>query len=92
MDNQIKDRVSFDKMEVVLLLNNNTVFANNVVAIDAHNNVVWKINDIIKAENPCGNSSIKKIDDTTLRVISTVGMLYEIDVEKMIIKKSITVR
>ena len=92
MGKQVKDKVSFDNFDVILLLDNNRVFANNIIAVDRQNNEVWKINDIIKAEKPCGNSVIKKIDDTTLMVISTIGMMYEIDIKKKIVKRNVITR
>lgn len=88
MDKEIKQTISFDNMNILLLLDGNKVFANNVVAVNSNGDIIWKINDILKIEQPSGNSVIKKIDKRTLGVISTIGVLYEIDIENRIIVKT----
>lgn len=88
MDKKIKQKIRFDNMDILLLLDNNKVFANNVVAVNSNGDIIWKINDILKIEQPSGNSVIKKTDERTLCVISTIGVLYEIDIENRIIVKT----
>lgn len=62
------------------------------MAVNSNGHTIWKINDILKIEQPSGNSVIKKIDGKTLCVISTIGMLYEIDIENRIIIKTTCLR
>lgn len=92
MQTEVKSKIEFKNMYIVLLLNENKVFPNNVIAMDYTDNELWKVNDIIKAIDPCGITVIKKIDENTLRIISSVGMMYEIDIIERKIIKSVIIR
>lgn len=76
----------------VVLLMDERVFSNNVIAIDRNGKELWKINDILNIEEPCGNTVIKKINDKTFAVISSIGMLYEIDILDRKVNKTMIMR
>ena len=85
----IKTALEYDDIYVILL-GDNELFANNVLAIDSFGRTLWKINDILKIENPPANTVIKKNGETILAVLSSIGMLYEIDIKtKKLIKSTI---
>lgn len=87
----IKTCLEYDDMYVILFGGNN-LFPNNVIAIDSRGSELWKINDILKIEEPSGNTVIKKKGEKVLDVLSSVGILYEIDIEKMKIINSMIMR
>lgn len=60
MNTEVKTRLNFESTHIVLLLEDIKTFANNVIAYDNQGQEMWKINDIIKAADPCGNSVINK--------------------------------
>lgn len=87
----IKSVLEFNEVYVVLLMDEK-VFPNNVIAIDRTGKELWKINDILNIEEPCGNTVIKKINDITFAVISSVGMIYEIDILERKVNKTMIMR
>ena len=87
----IKNVLEFNGIYVLLLIEEK-VFPDNVMAIDKTGKELWKINDILNIDEPCGNSVIKKINDITFAVISSVGMIYEIDIIEKKVNKSMIMR
>ena len=76
----IKTKLCYDTLSIELLLKDNKLYPNNVVAYDHEGNQLWKINDILKIQTPCGISVIKKSGDHIMSAISSAGILYVIDV------------
>lgn len=87
----IKNVLKFNEVYIVLLMDEK-VFPNNVIAIDGTGKELWKINDILNIEEPCGNTAIKKINDITFAVVSSVGMMYEIDILERKVNKAMIMR
>ncbi len=87
----IKTCLEYNGMYVILF-GGNKLFPNNIVAVDSNGDELWKINDILKIEEPSGNTVIKKKSEKILAVLSSVGMLYEIDIEQMKVVDSMIMR
>ncbi len=68
------------------------MYPNNVVAVDSNGDELWKINDILKIEKPSANTVIKKKSEKILAVLSSVGMVYEINIEQMKVVDSMIMR
>lgn len=60
MNKEVKTQLNFGSAHIVLLLEDSNTFANNVIAYNDQGQEMWRINDIIKAKEPCGNSVINK--------------------------------
>ncbi len=67
---------------IIVLINDETVVPNNVVAIDYTGKQLWKINDILNIKKPTGNVDIEKTLENTLNIFSTLGMIFSIDIKK----------
>ncbi|MCM1553167.1 MAG: hypothetical protein NC092_10790 [Butyrivibrio sp.] len=68
------------------------MFPNNIVAVDSNGDELWKINDILKIEKPSANTVIKKKGEEILAVLSSVGMVYEINIKQKKVVKSMIMR
>ena len=67
--------------QVVVLMYDDEVIANNVVSFDMNGNELWKINDILNIKRPTGNVDIQN-ENGILKVHSSMGLVFKIDVEK----------
>lgn len=67
---------------VVVLIYDNTIISNNVIAFNYEGKQLWKINDIINVKKPTGNVDIKKEAENILSVYSDLSILFEIDINK----------
>lgn len=87
MDYEIRKEIEFTN-QIVVLMYDTTIIANNVISFDKQGNELWRINDILNIKRPTGNVDIKKEDETTLLVYSSLGMIFKIDIEnKKLIEK-----
>lgn len=77
---------------VVILMYDDVMPPNNVLALDSQGNVLWMINDILRVHKPTGNVNIEKISDNILYVYSGLGIIFVIDVEEKRCIKKIYVR
>ena len=85
---QVKERLVFGNLNVLLFTVDGEYDGDNMIAIDNEGNKLWGINDILKIKRPCGFSAVKKTECGTLIVISMADVLYEINVEeKSILRK-----
>ena len=91
MKHLIKTCLEYNGMYIVLFGGNN-LYPNNVVAVDSNGDELWKINDILKIEKPSANTVIKKKSEKILAVLSSVGMVYEINIEQMKVVDSMIMR
>ena len=66
--------------QVVVLMYDDEVIANNVVSFDMNGNELWKINDILNIKRPTGNVDIQN-ENGILKVHSSVGLIFKINVE-----------
>ncbi len=66
--------------QVVVLMYDDEVIANNVVSFDMNGNELWKINDILNIKRPTGNVDIQN-ENGILKVHSSMGLVFKIDVE-----------
>lgn len=66
--------------QVVVLMYDDEVIANNVVSFDMNGNELWKINDILNIKRPTGNVDIQN-ENGILKVHSSMGLIFKIDVE-----------
>lgn len=69
------------KSRVVVLIYDDLIITNNVIAFDNEGNQLWKINDLLDCKKPMGNVDIGKDNDKVLSVISAAGLEYKINVE-----------
>ncbi|MEG6585187.1 hypothetical protein [Dendrosporobacter sp. 1207_IL3150] len=67
---------------IVVLMYDETVTPNNVVAFDYEGEQLWIINDILKIKKPTGNIDIEKTLENKLNVFSVLGIVYCVDVDK----------
>lgn len=67
---------------IVVLMYDEMVTSNNVVAFDYEGNQLWSINDILKIKKPTGNIDIEKTLENKLNVFSTLGIVFCIDIYK----------
>lgn len=68
--------------QIVVLIYDDVIIANNVICFDKHGVELWKINDILNIKRPTGNVDIIKEDDNVLLVYSVLGIVFRIDIEK----------
>lgn len=68
--------------QVVVLIYDDTIIANNVIVFDKEGNELWKINDVLNIKRPTGNVDIQKETEEILVVHSSLGMVFKIDIEK----------
>lgn len=67
--------------QVIVLMYDDTIIANNVVSFDMNGNELWKINDILNIKKPTGNVDIQN-EKGILKVHSSIGLVFKINVEK----------
>lgn len=85
----IRQLIKFDMCIVILL--DDEELPNNIVAYDYHGIILWKINDILKIENPGNFTEIKKVSNNILGIYYVWGIYYEVDMNtKEILKKEYT--
>ena len=68
--------------QVIVLMYDDVIIANNVFSFDKEGNELWQINDILNIKRPTGNVDIQKEKENVLKVYSSLGMIFRIDVEK----------
>ena len=74
--------------EIIVLVYDEILTPDNVIAYDKTGNRLWSINDILKIKKPTGNVDINKTDDEYLDVYSSLGIVFRVDVEeKRLIEK-----
>ncbi|MDD8048719.1 MAG: hypothetical protein PHH04_03845 [Thomasclavelia sp.] len=81
MDYTIRKKIEFTN-QIVILIYDTTVIANNVISFDKQGKELWRINDILNIKRPTGNVDIKKEGENILLVYSSLGMIFKIDIEK----------
>lgn len=81
LEHNIKKILQYTDQTIVLVYDN-AITANNVVSLDSEGNIIWKINDILNINNPTGNVDIQKEGKKILKVYSSLGIMYRIDVQK----------
>lgn len=81
LDSTIQKVIEFSD-QVIVLIYDDTIFTNNVIAFDFKGKELWRINDILEIKNPKGNVDIKKENDNILLVTSSLGFIYKIDINK----------
>lgn len=81
MEYPIRKKIEFSS-QIVVLIYDKAIIANNVISYDKQGNELWRINDILNLKRPTGNVDIKKDDESTLDVYSALGILFRIDIEK----------
>lgn len=79
LDNRIREKLEF-RNQIVIIMYDKTIVANNVVCFDKQGNELWRINDILNIRKPIGYVKIEKEDDYILSVYSSLGIVYRIDV------------
>lgn len=77
----IRKRIDFEN-QIIVLMYDDVVMANNVICFDMQGVELWKINDILNIKRPTGNVDIIKENSNILLVYSVLGIVYKIDVEK----------
>lgn len=83
----IQKYIEYDN-QIIILIYDEAVIANNVLCFDKQGKELWKINDILNITRPTGNVDIIKESDNILAVYSVLGVVYKIDIEKkMLIEK-----
>lgn len=80
-DITIKRILEFDEI-IILLIRERKELPNNIIAYNRNGELLWKINDIINAKIPRGFDEMQKINDTTLKSVCELGIIYTIDVLK----------
>lgn len=84
----IRKCVEFDN-QIVVLIYDDVIIANNVLCFDKSGVEIWKINDILNIKRPTGNVDIIKEGDNILVVHSVLGMSFKIDIQrKKLIEKT----
>lgn len=84
----IQKCIEYDN-QIVVLIYDEVIIANNVICFDKQGRELWRINDILNIKRPTGNVDIIKESTNVLLVYSVLGMGFRIDVEKKeIIEKS----
>lgn len=74
--------------QIIVLIYDDTIVTNNVIAYNYQGNLLWRINDILGIKNPKGNVDIKKEGENILLVTSSLGFVYKIDINnKTLIEK-----
>lgn len=89
-DNDIDTVLEFPNYCIILLMNDN-VPDNNVVAIGCDGNIVWNISEIVEFEYPEAYITISKESKNTFSVVTYNGVKFVIDTfSNQIINKEIT--
>lgn len=81
MEYSIRKKVEYAS-QIIILIYDKAIIANNVISYDKQGNEIWRINDILNIKRPTGNVDIQKEDESTLIVFSSLGMIFRIDIEK----------
>lgn len=76
----------FDNV-IVIMFDSDCEEPNNVIGIDYNGEILWNINDILKADISPGITIMKKISNQSFAVMTSVGVLFSIDVNTLKILK-----
>ncbi len=88
-NNNIENIVDFDDMIIVMLIDEQ-VPENNIIAFDEYGNKLWDISGIIRLRYKETYVSLSRIDKNTISVISYSGLETYIDVKnKKVISQTI---
>lgn len=87
----IQKCIEYDN-QIVILMYDETIIANNVLCFDKQGKELWKINDILNITRPTGNVDIIKESDNILEVYSVLGMVFKIDIEKKVLIEKMYLR
>lgn len=89
LNHPIKQLIVFGNYVVILL--EDEEMPNNIMAFNYEGIELWKINDILKIENPGNFTEIEKVSESVLGVYYVWGIYYEIDINtRETIKKEYT--
>lgn len=77
----IRKCIEYDK-QIVVLIYDEVITANNVRCFDKQGKELWRINDILNIKRPTGFVDIIKENANVLAVHSVLGMVFKIDIEK----------
>lgn len=91
LDHTIRKCVEYDN-QIVVLIYDETVIANNVLCFDKQGEELWEINDILNITRPTGNVDIVKENDNVLSVHSASGIVFKIDIQKKSLIEKVIVR
>lgn len=84
LDHTIQKYIEYDN-QIVILMYDETIIANNVLCFDKQGKELWKINDILNIARPTGNVDIVKESDNILAVYSVIDIVFRIDIKKKIL-------
>lgn len=87
----IQKYIEYDN-QIIILIYDEAVIANNVLCFNKQGKELWKINDILNITRPTGNVDIIKESDNILAVYSVLGVVYKIDIEKKMLIEKIYLR
>ena len=87
----IQKYIEYDN-QIVILIYDEAIIANNGLCFDKQGKELWKINDILNITRPTGNVDIIKESDNILAVHSVLGMVFKIDIEKNVLIEKIYLR
>ncbi len=90
-DTAIKKIIKYDNFFIVLICERKEI-PNNIIAYDYLGNELWRINDIVKAKIPRGYYDIEKISVYLLRAYYELGIIYDIDLNKMTVINEVYTR
>lgn len=80
----IKKIIEYEKFFVVLVRERKEI-PNDIIAYDYNGNEMWKINDIVKAKIPRGYDNIEKVSEHLFKAYYELGIIYEIDLDTMVV-------
>ena len=81
LDYNIRKFIEFST-QIIVLVYDDIIIPNNVIAFDKQGNMLWSINDILKIKKTTGNVDISMTDNGYLNVYSSLGIVFCIDVEE----------
>ena len=85
---EIREKISFENIIIVLYRNDKEI-PNNISFFDLNGNLLYTINDILKAKIPRGFDHIEKKNDNILIAECEIGIIFEIDIiNKVVIDKT----
>lgn len=87
----VRKCIEYDN-QIVVLVFDDIIIANNVICFDKYGKELWRINDILSIKRPTGNVDIIKEGANILLVHSVLGMCFKIDVEKQELVEKIYLR
>lgn len=91
LNNSIKNVVAFNDMIIVMLMDER-IPKNNIIAFDKYGNKIWDISNIIILPQPEVYVSLSRINENTIKVISYFGIETYIDIRNQCIISQVFVK